>query len=156
MDIRIAGITNESVVDGPGIRITIFTQGCPHHCPGCHNPDTWDPNGGRLMKVNEVKRMINRAHLTSRSISGITLSGGEPLLQAEPLIEIVRWYKRFYPGTVILYTGYVLEDILRNVQPSSPILTLVNEVSLLIDGPYQLHNRYPITPWKGSNNQKKR
>ena len=82
--LRIAGIERDSIVDGPGIRYVIFTQGCPHHCPGCHNPQTHDPAGGREADVEEIVRQIDADPL----ISGVTFSGGEPFLQAEARVTL--------------------------------------------------------------------
>ena len=72
--VRIAGVIPESVVDGPGLRAVVFFQGCPHHCPGCHNPETWDPQGGERLSLDEVWRRLRYHPL----LSGVTFSGGEP------------------------------------------------------------------------------
>ena len=81
LNLRIAGVIDESIVDGPGIRFVIFTQGCPHHCPGCHNPQTHDFSGGELVPISRILSDIQADPL----ISGVTLSGGEPFCQPEPL-----------------------------------------------------------------------
>ena len=81
---RIAGLVQDSIVDGPGFRFTVFTQGCPHNCEGCHNPDTHDPDGGREMTVKQV---ID-AMLSNPMTDGLTLSGGDPFVQAADCAEI--------------------------------------------------------------------
>ena len=84
MDIRIAGVEPESIVDGPGIRFALFVQGCPHHCEGCHNPQTWDHNGGELVSIDDVFAMIKDDPL----LDGVTFSGGEPFCQCKALAAL--------------------------------------------------------------------
>ena len=84
---RIASTIADSIVDGPGLRFTVFTQGCPHRCPGCHNPDTHDPAGGREVSLEELEGQIAANPL----IQGLTLSGGEPFLQAGECAKLARW-----------------------------------------------------------------
>ena len=83
--IRIAGVIKESTVDGPGFRYAIFTQGCPHHCEGCHNPGTHDMNGGKLESITTLAEDITKNPL----LKGITLSGGEPFMQAKKLAKLL-------------------------------------------------------------------
>lgn len=78
MKIRVAGISEDSIVDGPGLRLTVFLQGCPHRCKGCHNAETWDPTGGTLMDTRDIIAMMDKNPL----LDGITLSGGEPFMQS--------------------------------------------------------------------------
>ena len=80
MKLQVAGIVRESVVDGPGIRLAFYVQGCPHRCPGCHNPQTWDPAGGREMTLSDLRQLI----LGADGIDGVTFSGGEPFAQPGP------------------------------------------------------------------------
>ena len=84
MIIKIAGVANDSIVDGPGLRFTIFVQGCPHRCKGCHNPQTHDFNGGKTETTENLIRQI----LANPLLDGVTFSGGEPFCQSEPLYEI--------------------------------------------------------------------
>ena len=88
--LRIAGIVNDSIVDGPGMRLAVFTQGCHRYCPGCHNPHTWDPNGGQDISIEEILQRVDQNPL----LSGVTLTGGEPFEQPEPLIELVKELKK--------------------------------------------------------------
>ena len=108
MKIRIAGTVNDSIVDGPGLRFTVFTQGCPHHCPGCHNPATHDPMGGHDAQTEEIIDRMKKNPL----LSGVTLSGGEPLMQPMPCLEIARAAHAAHLN-VWIYTGYVWEALLQ-------------------------------------------
>ena len=86
MEIRLAGLEPESIVDGPGYRFTVFVQGCPHNCPGCHNPQTHDFSGGHLADTDDVIAHLGENPL----VRGLTLSGGEPMIQPEPLYLIAK------------------------------------------------------------------
>ena len=88
-ELKIAGIVQDSIVDGPGIRYVIFTQGCPHHCRGCHNPETHDPSGGQIADVNTILKQI----FSNPLLYGVTFSGGEPFVQAEALVPIAEAVK---------------------------------------------------------------
>ncbi len=147
--IRVAGIVEESVTDGPGIRLTLFCQGCYHNCPGCHNPETHDPGGGRERTVTEITDLYDSDPL----LSGITFSGGEPFLQPEPLITIAD-HVHAKGGNVIAYTGYTLSQ-LRQLQETQPAIGhLLDRVDLLIDGPFILEERSLLIPFRGSTNQR--
>ena len=101
---RIAGILPRSFVNGEGIRYVVFLQGCPHHCSGCHNPDTWDFNGGKEVSIHDIVEDFKRR----KFIDGITLSGGEPFAQQDACVELLKQL----PGVnVWIYTGYEYEDI---------------------------------------------
>lgn len=101
---RIAGILPRSFVNGDGIRYVVFLQGCPHHCHGCHNPDTWDFNGGKEVSIQDIIKDYKRR----KFIDGITISGGEPFAQQEACVELLKQL----PGVnVWIYTGYEYEDI---------------------------------------------
>lgn len=149
MEIRIAGITLESVVDGPGIRLVVFTQGCPHNCPGCHNPETHDPNGGKLMDSTEIISIIERAKL----IRGVTFSGGEPFLQAEKLTSIAKVAHQFNLD-VVTYTGFLYENLLDLTAKDNGILGLLQQTDILIDGPFKKEERDLRLSFRGSRNQR--
>ena len=106
MELRIAGTANDSIVDGPGIRFTIFTQGCPHHCEGCHNPQTHDFSGGKLADTDELLDRIRSNPL----LDGVTFSGGEPFCQAEALAELGSRI-RSLGLNIVTYTGYTFEEL---------------------------------------------
>lgn len=148
LQFRIAGITKESIVDGPGLRHTIFVQGCRHACPGCHNPDTWDLSGGEVVGWTEL---LNRVPLNPL-ITGITFSGGEPFLQAEPLSKLAAYFKE--KGLDIwVYTGFTWEDLLSG-ENHSGYLELLQQTDVLVDGPFLKEKRALHLPFRGSDNQR--
>lgn len=110
MLIRIAGTVSESIVDGPGIRYTIFTQGCPHHCEGCHNPETHDFSGGRLADTDKIYNHIAENPL----LKGVTFSGGEPFCQPAPLYDLAKRIKENTKLDIMAYTGFTFEQLIEN------------------------------------------
>lgn len=149
MDLRIAGIEKESVVDGPGIRLVLFTQGCPHQCPGCHNPQTHDPAGGKIVTVEEVFNLVSQAKL----IRGVTFSGGEPFLQAQPLAYLASKIK-LLGLNVMTYTGFVFEQLLVMGAKKKNIRELLQNTDILVDGPFILKQRDLRLVFRGSANQR--
>lgn len=151
MQLRIAGITDESVVDGPGIRMVIFTQGCPHHCPGCHNPETHDPHGGSLVDTDKLLAIVRQAK--RKLVRGVTFSGGEPFLQAAPLVALAKAVKQ--EGLdVVTYSGYYLEQLLVLAARHRDIRDLLAQTDLLVDGPYIAAERDLRLAFRGSRNQR--
>lgn len=149
MKIRIAGVVNDSIVDGPGMRFTIFTQGCPHHCPGCHNPETHDFQGGREVDTDELVRQFSRNIL----LSGITLSGGDPLCQPIPCCELARQAKKRMLN-VWVYTGYTFEELVRGFEVHPEWRELLENVDVLVDGRFEMDKRSLECRWRGSTNQR--
>ena len=145
--IRIAGLVPESVTDGPGVRFTIFTQGCPHQCSGCHNLHTHDPNGGYQVAIDEIIDQIQRNPL----LDGITFSGGEPFLQAANLTKIAHACQKWNLA-VMTYTGYLYEDILAS--DNADWQALLRETDILVDGPFVQELTTTILPFRGSSNQR--
>ena len=147
--IRLSGIVEESIVDGPGLRFVVFVQGCPHHCPGCHNPQTHSFTDGYLDEIDHIFAQYQENPL----LSGITFSGGEPFCQPEPLAELGR---RVHDagGNVITYTGYVYEDLLQMAENTPAIRDLLAVTDQLIDGPYIEALRDLTLPFRGSSNQR--
>jgi len=147
--LQVAGIKRESLFDGPGIRMTLFVQGCPRDCYGCHNPETRDPHGGVEMDIKEVLEYINK----SQNLDGITYSGGEPFMQAEPLAVLGQEIKRLGLH-LITYTGYTFEEIWERSVYSESDADLLRATQILVDGPY-LHDEKELNfPFKGSKNQR--
>jgi anaerobic ribonucleoside-triphosphate reductase activating protein len=146
---RIAGIVQDSIVDGPGMRCTVFTQGCPHGCPGCHNPETHDPNGGREIAVEEVIRQM----LSNPMTDGLTLSGGDPFMQPADCARIA---KAAHDNglNVWTYTGYTFERLCEMRDTDPGVAALMDETDVLVDGPFVLAQRSLGTPWRGSKNQR--
>lgn len=141
MQIRIAGVVPESFVDGAGIRYAVFMQGCLRRCAGCHNPNTHDLNGGRLVDTEEIIADMKRNSL----LTGLTLSGGEPFLQVEAATELAKAAKKIGLN-VWCYTGYRFEDL-----PRSPLL---NYIDVLVDGEFILRLRDLNLKFRGSSNQR--
>lgn len=145
--LRIASILDDSIVDGPGLRLVVFTQGCPHKCPGCHNPETHDLSAGHIVENSEI---IGR-YKENPLLSGITFSGGEPFLQAESLTAIARAIHAL-GGDVVTYTGYVYEDLV--LKHDKAISCLLDETDILVDGPYMERLRSLELLFRGSSNQR--
>lgn len=152
--IRIAGIVPESTTDGPGVRFAIFTQGCPHRCPGCHNPHTHDPTGGYEIGIDEILDQIRQNPL----LDGVTFSGGEPFLQAAKLVKIARECHEFAHEnrernlTVMTYTGFLYENIL--AADNADWQALLRETDILVDGPFVQELATSMLPFRGSANQR--
>ena len=149
MDIRIAGWEHDSIVDGPGLRFTLFTQGCDVHCKGCHNPQTWSLDGGRVETTDSIFNEIKSNPLTM----GITLSGGEPFLQAEALIELVTRIREETKLNVWAYSGHRFEDIEAG-NSGEAARTLLHMVDVLVDGPFIEAEKSLTLKWRGSKNQR--
>jgi anaerobic ribonucleoside-triphosphate reductase activating protein len=149
MLLRIAGVDKESVVDGPGLRYVVFTQGCPHRCAGCHNPQTHDFAGGYEVNINEILTSMAEIKL----ISGITISGGEPFAQPAACAELAEAVKK-QGLNVVTYSGYYHTDLLKMAETNSAIAKLLAATDILIDGPYDQTQKDLGLPFRGSNNQK--
>ena len=147
--LRLAGMVDDSIVDGPGLRLTLFTQGCPHHCKGCHNPETHPLDGGSPYSLESILARYEDNPL----LSGVTFSGGEPFLQARAL-ALLAGQIHALGGSVITYTGYVFEELAIRAEEDSAIKALLAETDLLIDGPYVEAKRSLNLPWRGSTNQR--
>lgn len=148
-ELRIADIIGESIVDGPGFRMTVFTQGCPHHCEGCHNPHTHAFDGGRVVTVGEVVEKFKKNPL----LSGITLSGGEPFCQPAACAEIAKAVHELKKN-VIVYSGYTFEQLFEMSQKNSDVKELLMNSDILIDGRFELSQRSLELRFKGSKNQR--
>lgn len=145
MDIRIAGTVNDSIVDGPGFRYTVFTQGCPHDCPGCHNPQTHDFAGGHMADTEALLAQMADNPL----LDGLTLSGGEPFAQIEPCACLARG-ARALGLNVWVYSGYTFEALLKRPEAEE----LLRACDVLVDGPFLLAQRTLELRFRGSRNQR--
>lgn len=148
MNLRIAGTVNDSIVDGPGIRFTIFTQGCPHHCEGCHNPQTHSLDGGEIIDTDELLKKIRNNPL----LDGVTFSGGEPFCQAEALAELGREIKKSGLD-IITYTGYDFEQLYEK-RKENGWGELLEVTDILIDGKFMLEKKDWNIKFRGSSNQR--
>ena len=149
MDIRIAGVVNDSIVDGPGFRLAVFTQGCPHHCPGCHNPDTHDFQGGKTDTTERIVRMMKDNPL----LDGITLTGGDPFCQAAACAELAR-AAREAGLNVWAYSGWTYEQLLHKAETEPDVKELLSLTDVLVDGPFILAQRTLELRFRGSRNQR--
>ena len=145
--IRVAGTVGESIVDGPGFRYTLFTQGCPHHCPGCHNPQTHDFEGGTEIALNTLLQDMCRNPM----IRGVTFSGGEPFCQPEPLYALAVELKK-KGKHLMAYSGYTFEQLLALESPA--VRQLLSQLDLLVDGRFVEAERNIELRFRGSANQR--
>lgn len=149
MELRLAGTLKESVVDGPGIRFVIFAQGCPRFCEGCHNPHTLDPLGGESVALDKLINDISAA----KYIKGVTISGGEPFLQAKAFAQLAHAVKGLGKD-VVTFTGYTWEEITQQYPRCKDWQALLKVTDFLIDGPFILAERDLFLPFRGSRNQR--
>lgn len=150
MEIRLAApLQRNSIVDGEGIRAVIWTQGCIHNCFGCHNPETHDMNGGYLVDVEELKQEIK----SLSEESGVTFSGGDPFCQAEVCAELAKFCHECGLN-VWCYTGYTYDKLMDKAVDDSNILKFLNEIDVLIDGPFVLKQKSFDVKFRGSKNQR--
>lgn len=145
MNMRIAGIVNDSIVDGPGLRLAIFAQGCPHHCPGCHNPESHDFAGGSNMDTEKIIARMDANPL----LDGITLTGGEPFEQPEAC-RILADAAHARGLNVWAYSGYTFEQLCAVPEKRR----LLEACDVLVDGPFLLAERSLDLRFRGSKNQR--
>lgn len=142
-------LQTDSIVDGPGIRAVVWTQGCGHHCKGCHNQETWDFHGGTLYDIETVKQDIKALE----NHDGITLSGGDPLFQVQACYELAKYAKELELN-VWCYTGFTFEQLLSMKEKDPYILKLLEQVDVLVDGRFELSQKSLNLKFKGSRNQR--
>lgn len=147
--IRIAGIINESIVDGPGIRLVVFAQGCPHRCLGCHNPETHAFEEGCLISVKDILEMVQKNPL----LDGVTFSGGEPFSQARALSILGDKLKKLGMD-IMTYTGYTYEFLLEESNDTNDWMALLDITDILVDGKFEIQQKDLLLPFRGSENQR--
>ncbi len=147
MQIKISGVVSDSIVDGPGLRMTVFTQGCSHRCPGCHNPQTHDPEGGFFADTEDILHALTENPL----LDGITLSGGDPMEQAEACAQLAKG-AHDAGLSVWTYTGYTWEALLQERDPHR--MALLEQTDVLVDGPFLSEQRSLELQFRGSRNQR--
>ena len=151
--LRISGVIDESVVDGPGMRYVLFVQGCPHRCPGCHNPQTHDFDGGTALTVGEALAKIRATLDSDPLIDGMTISGGEPMCQAAALTAVAKEAKD-RGLDLMIYSGYTYEQLLEMSQTDDGIRYLLETADKLVDGPFIMAERDLTLQYRGSRNQR--
>lgn len=147
--IKIAHIIQDSIVDGPGIRLTIFTQGCVHNCLGCHNPETHSFSGGFYMEIDKILELVKENPL----LDGITLSGGEPFHQGKSCGRLAREIKA-RGLNVVTYTGYSFEEIINEMDLNTGWRDLLLATDILIDGKFDIDKKSLLLKFRGSSNQR--
>lgn len=150
--LRIAGVVRESIVDGKGLRFVVFCQGCPHHCPGCHNPQTHDFSGGYDIDTDKIVSEIKKNPL----LQGVTFSGGEPFCQAAAFADLGKKIKgiRGMKLNIMSYSGYTLEQLQEMAKGDQSIADLLGVCDYLVDGPFVLAQRDLTLKYRGSRNQR--
>ena len=144
--LNVSGIVSDSIVDGPGIRTTIFSQGCPHHCKGCHNPETWAFGCGTDIPVEKIVDIVKSNPLCK----GVTFSGGEPFSQAAAFAKLAVLLKA-EGYEVASYSGYTFEELLEGSEAQQQLLSVID---ILIDGRFLLEQKSLEIAFRGSRNQR--
>lgn len=152
MKFRCAGLTPESIVDGPGLRFTVWTQGCLHHCKGCQNPQTWAMDAGEEADTDEVLEQI----ISNPLLDGVTLSGGDPFYQAKPMAELARRVHSYKERSlnVVAFTGFTYEELIAQANEENGYMELLRQCDYLIDGRFILEERSLELKFRGSRNQR--
>ena len=145
MTIRVLSVLHDTTVDGPGFRTSIYCAGCGHHCPGCHNPQSWDFDGGEERSVDDLM-----AEITEDPFADVTFTGGDPLYQAAAFTELARRIKQETNKNIWCYTGFLFEDIRDKAQ----FQELFNHIDVIVDGRFDLSKRNEDLPFRGSANQR--
>ena len=143
--IAISGITHSSSVDGVGFRDVLFVNYCPHHCDGCHNPETWDRANGKIVTIESVYEELTKSPLTN-----VTFSGGEPFEQARELAFLAKYIRQKHGKNFWVYSGYTFEEIVSDREKR----ILLEQCDVLVDGKFQKNNRENNMRFKGSLNQR--
>lgn len=151
-EIRLAGpITSDSIVDGPGLRVVIWCQGCWRKCKGCHNPESWCPKHGTVVKIDWVKEQLKKL----RGQSGLTFSGGEPMLQAKACKQIADWAKKEMGWNILSFTGFTYDDIMAGKDHATDDMKeFMKSLDMMVDGPFILEKRDISLRFRGSSNQR--
>lgn len=150
--VRLAGIIEDSVVDGPGLRLVVFAQGCPHGCPGCHNPESWDFEGGFLADIRKTAEKIIKSR-----VKKLTFSGGEPFCQAREFARLARLIEAQTRGRgleIITYTGYLYEELLEMAKTDAGVEELLSVTNYLVDGRFEIDKKTLDWFYRGSSNQR--
>ena len=144
-ELYIMEVMEQTMADGPGLRTYIYCAGCRHHCPGCHNPQSWDFGNGHKMSVDDLLQVIK-----DDDISNVSFSGGDPFYQVEGFTELARRIKAETNKTILCWTGFTYEEILAD----SKLSMMLPYLDVLVDGPYVESLRDPQLHFRGSSNQR--
>lgn len=147
--IKINSVINDSIVDGPGIRLTVFFQGCAHKCPGCFNEETRDFNGGHYVDVEDIYKVAMQNPL----LDGITLSGGDPFYQIKGALELVKLFDNTNLN-IMAYTGFTFEELLEITKNNEDLQVFLPKIDFLVDGMFDINKKDISLKFKGSSNQR--
>lgn len=148
-NLRILGTYKETVVDGEGLRYSIYFAGCTHACKGCHNKESWCPNNGTLITEEYLDKIINEIN-SNPILDGITLSGGDPLYNPEEMLEVVKYLKEKTGMNIWLYTGYTIEELRKD----NKRMAVLEYVDIIVDGKFVQELYDPLLKFRGSSNQR--
>lgn len=143
--ISVIKIVEDTTVDGPGFRTTIYAAGCPNACPGCHNPQSWDIESGKMMSTEDIMQIIR-----ADEFADVTFSGGDPMFQPEGFAELARAVKNETGKNIWCYTGYKYENLLQNSSQAE----LLKHIDVLVDGPFIQAQSDRDILFRGSRNQR--
>lgn len=146
MGIRIIDVIEDTTVDGPGFRTSIYCAGCTHHCPGCHNPQSWAQDSGTEVSVEAIMKVIEADPFAP----GVTFTGGDPMQQPEAFTELAKAIHKRTRKNIWCYTGYTYEKLLH--MPAQR--RLLDHVDVLVDGPYIAAQQDTSLLFRGSANQR--
>lgn len=149
VSINLYGTAPDSIVDGPGLRYAVFVQGCTHHCPGCHNPESQPMEGGTRTRIADLLADIR----ANKLVSGVTLSGGEPFDQPAACAALARALKADGYG-LWAYSGYLYEQLLARAEAEPAVDELLASIDVLVDGPFVESRKSYALKWRGSDNQR--
>lgn len=147
--LNLSGVVEESIVDGPGMRFVIFVQGCPHNCPGCHNPETHEFHIGKNATTESLYQSVCKNPL----IKGVTFSGGEPFCQADALSDLGEaLQKKGYD--IMVYSGYTAQELFCMARRDEGVRRLLSCANYLVDGPFLAAEKDLTLKFRGSANQR--
>ena len=145
--LRWSAIRRKDIANGPGTRVSIWVQGCPFHCKGCFNPETWDPDAGHVLGPKVLKQFLELGNNTD--IVGYSILGGEPLLNCKDMLQLIEQIKSTHPEkTIWMWTGNTYENL------SEEQLEIVKLIDVLVDGPFVEELKNPNLRFRGSSNQR--
>ena len=148
-NLRILGTYRETVVDGEGLRYSIYFSGCIHACKGCHNKESWCPDNGTLVTEEYLDKIISEIN-SNPLLDGITLSGGDPLYNPEEMFEVVKYFKEKTKINIWLYTGYTIEELRKD----NKRMAVLEYIDTLVDGKFFQELYDPLLKFRGSSNQR--